>query len=203
MLEQQATFLLDTEIKSASVLPDGTLFLRGFASAFERDRDKDIILPRAFEDAKAAYLKNPILLLNHDIHKPIGRITDIQITQKGVLVEAIVPPAHEPWAVEAYNKIKEGIYRAFSIGGIFKRMKDIVTGMDWAETSVVGVPANASSLFEVVQKSFKLQESGSQTGIFTGDRASRPWSERAPATISQATLDQIKAAITDLQSYTG
>lgn len=159
----ERAFLLDTEIKSASLDTDGTLHLVGYASTYEQDRDREAVTPQALQNAVAGYLRNPILLYDHDPRRPIGRITKAVVDHIGLHIEAEVPPppaGTEAWHIKAYHDIRQGIVKTFSIGGLFKRLKNMITGMDLCEISAVPIPANPSSLFAVVQKSFQLPPTG-------------------------------------------
>jgi phage head maturation protease len=71
---------------------DGTLRLRGYASTFYEDRDHDVVTPDALRGAVGKFLDNPILLLQHDAGKVIGRVTSAVVDHVGLLVEAEVPP---------------------------------------------------------------------------------------------------------------
>ena len=159
----ERAFLLDTEIKSASLDDNGTLHLVGYASTYEQDRDREAVAPTALQNGVKGYLRNPILLYNHDPSRPIGRITKAVVDHIGLHIEAEVPPpptGTESWHIKAYSDIKHGIVKTFSIGGLFKRLKNIITEMDLCEISAVPIPANPSSLFSVVQKSYQLPSAG-------------------------------------------
>jgi HK97 family phage prohead protease len=149
-------FHLDLRFKEVVPQQDGSLVLRGYASTYETDRDREAVTPEALKKAVAQYLANPILLLQHDPDKPIGKITSATVDDKGLFVEALVSPPVAEWAREAYQKIKDGVFRAFSIGGLFQKLKNAIIGMDLMEISVVSVPANPTALFEVAEKSAKL-----------------------------------------------
>jgi HK97 family phage prohead protease len=156
-------FHLDATFKAATIGDDGTLVLRGYASTYELDRDREAVTPQAFTDAVGKYMRNPVLLADHNMGRPIGTIVSAVVDANGLMVEAHVPPpptGTEPWHVKMYNDIKQGIIRAFSIGGIFKRDGRKIVGMDLCEISAVPIPANPSSLFAVVQKSFQLPAAG-------------------------------------------
>jgi HK97 family phage prohead protease len=152
-------FHLDATFKAATIGDDGTLVLRGYASTYELDRDREAVTPQAFTDAVGKYMRNPVLLADHNMGRPIGTIVSAVVDANGLMVEAHVPPpptGTEPWHIKMYSDIKQGIVRAFSIGGIFRRDGRKIVGMDLCEISAVPIPANPSSLFAVVQKSFEL-----------------------------------------------
>lgn len=155
----EARFTLDIDIKSVDPLTDGSLLLRGYASVFTQDRDRETVQPAAIKSALEAYMTNPILLWQHNAERPIGFIRQAFVDAKGLLVDAVVPapaPGSEPWHVKAFHDLKAGLVRCFSIGGLFKKQASNIVGMDLMEISCVSVPANPSAIFEVVQKAFDL-----------------------------------------------
>ena len=156
-----AKFVLDFDIKAVEPQADGSLLLRGYASTWDVDRDREAVQPSAVKAALAGYLSNPVLLWQHNAARIIGRITKAAVDAVGLLVEAVMPPppsGSEAWHVKAFHDVKHGLYRAFSIGGFFKKdAGDNIIGMDLMEVSVVSVPANPTALFEVVQKAFDLE----------------------------------------------
>jgi HK97 family phage prohead protease len=145
-------------IPAVASRPDGTLILRGYGSTFFEDRDHDVVTPDALRGAVGKFLENPVLLLQHNPEKVIGRVTSAVVDQVGLLVEAEVPPpppGSEPWHVKAYSDIRNGLLRAFSIGGWFRRAKNLITSMDLLELSVVSIPSNAAALFQLTTKAYR------------------------------------------------
>lgn len=141
----------------------GVLILRGYASTWVQDRDGEYVDSNAFNDSLPAYLKkNPIILWQHDQDQPIGTMTAAEVDENGLLVEVEIPKPgdKEPdWAHLAYNKIKSGIVRTFSIGGFFEREfvmgRAVITRVELMETSVVSIPSNPDSIFEAAAKALK------------------------------------------------
>jgi hypothetical protein len=156
-MNERRAFYLDMDVKALSVDGDGTLNLRGYAACFSTDRDREVIQRSAAEAAIERYMANPVLILNHDITKPIGKVLKASVDDFGILVDAVVPRPVQDWAVEAYEKIRDGIYKAFSVGGLFGYQGKSVVHMDWAETSVCAVPAHPNALFALVTKSFDVR----------------------------------------------
>jgi len=168
---QRKRFVVDVPF-DAKATASGDLALTGYASTFVQDRDEERVLPGAFDEDLPAYLaKNPILLWQHNQDWPIGNVTTGEVDDKGLRVHAVVPkpiPGEEPWKVSAYQSIKRGIVRTFSIGGYMHRemrVKDspldtgmmdaevVITKVELFEVSVVWIPANPESLFDAAVKS--------------------------------------------------
>lgn len=140
--------------KSTSDAEDAPLVIRGFANTVDKDRAGDVIPKSAWEGEKAMpnYLKNPIILAFHDHDRPIGKTVDYSITDRGLEIEAEISKA----AGAVYDLIKDGVLRTFSVGfrcldadydsetGIF-----LIKELELFEVSVVSVPCNQDSVFEV------------------------------------------------------
>jgi len=145
-----------------SATPTGDLELKGYASTWVEDRDSEVVARDAFSGTLDPYLKgNPILLWQHDQSKPIGSVRDARVDDNGLSVKAYIPKpdSSEPdWAHLAYHKVKKGVVRTFSIGGVFhkqvQRGKRLIKSVDLMEISVVSVPSNPRSIFECAVKSF-------------------------------------------------
>lgn len=153
-------FYADTPFTKAAETPRGDLKLVGYASTWTQDRDNEVVEPKAFDKSLDRYLSdNPILLWQHDMERPIGTVEQASLDRYGLSVRANVPKPtdREPdWAHLAYNKIKSGIVKTFSIGGGFEKRakggKKLITGIDLYEISVVSVPANPDTIFAAAVK---------------------------------------------------
>ncbi len=144
----------DTEIKAASADSD-KVKISGYASTNDKDRAGDVILPTAWKNGLNNYLKNPILLFNHNYNKPIGKATNISFDEKGLLIEG------EIIEVESANLIKNEVLKAFSVGFMVKDADYdsktdvfVIKEAELYEISVVSVPCNQDAVFSV-SKSFK------------------------------------------------
>lgn len=138
-----------------------------YASTKDKDRGHDIVDPQAFKNALDLYMTNPIVLLQHNMEKPIGVVTEATIDENGLYIKARITQDVD-WVISA---IKNGVLRAFSIG--YKILdsefleEETSDGRDYAniikdlslfEISVVSVPMNAYSLMKSMQDCFELKE---------------------------------------------
>lgn len=134
----------------------------GYASVFNvRDSYYDIILPGAFHDTLCRSIK---LLWQHEITKPIGKITKILEDTKGLFIEAKLDLSTQ-YGWEAYSLLKSKSIDGLSIGFIVKdyfyddegiRM---IKSLDLYEISVVTMPANEESkVIEVKDSKSQLDE---------------------------------------------
>jgi HK97 family phage prohead protease len=163
IIEKKARPLVDFAFTKTATTKTGTLELKGYASTFTVvDRDNEIVASDAFKNLDQYLRDNPILLWQHDQHKPIGQVKDASLDRSGLQVVAYMPqpePEEEPWAHTAYHKVEKGIVRTFSVGGKFRKLVERgkavkkIVGCELYEISVVSVPANPESLFEAAVKS--------------------------------------------------
>lgn len=144
-----------------------SIYISGYASTTDVDRQGDVIPASVWEKGLENYLKNPIILAYHDHDDPCGRMVEHRIDEKGLWIKARISAA-----AEVFNLVKDGVLTAFSVGF---RIKDaeynpaaevfIVKELELLEISVVAVPANQNTLFSLAKsfdndtdyKSFKLQ----------------------------------------------
>jgi HK97 family phage prohead protease/HK97 family phage major capsid protein len=141
-----------TNFKSLTV-GEEELTITGLANAQTVDRVGDIIVEDAYKKGGLDnYLKNPIILFNHDYSKPIGKATDISVGPSGLTITAKISKA----AGDVYHLIKDEIIKAFSVGFMIKdadydAQTDIlkITDIELYEVSAVAVPANADSIFNI------------------------------------------------------
>lgn len=124
------------------------------ASTEVKDRSGDKVLASSFIKGLENFQKNPVLLFSHDLTKAIGKVIEARIFPgEGLEVVAEISKS----ADESIRKlIEDRTYKAFSIG--FKRLKDsmeddilVVEELELLEISVVSVPANQDTIFEVIE----------------------------------------------------
>jgi HK97 family phage prohead protease/HK97 family phage major capsid protein len=136
-----------------------SIFIEGYASTVDVDRGGDVVSASAWAKGMDNYLKNPIILAQHDYDDPIGRMIEHRIDAKGLWVKARISAA-----AEVFNLIKDEVLTAFSIGF---RILDaeynaaaevfLITDLELVEISVVSVPMNQNALFNL-SKAFDSAE---------------------------------------------
>jgi HK97 family phage prohead protease/HK97 family phage major capsid protein len=147
---------------------DESVVIEGYASTNDKDRHGDVVPSSVWEKGIQDYLKNPIILAYHNHTMPVGKMVEHKVDDKGLWIKANISDA----AGDVYKLVKKGILSAFSIGF---RIKDaeyntaaevfIVKELELHEISVVSVPANQNTLFNLSKafesaeefKSFKMQ----------------------------------------------
>lgn len=123
------------------------LILRGYAADWRLDRAGDTIAPSALDTAVKTYLAtNPVLLYQHKKNlPPIGKVLKAEVHRaKGLWIEALLPrPAGEGFAAEVWDSAKNGLLKAFSIGGKFLRtVGSRIVSVDLQEVSLASVALN-------------------------------------------------------------
>lgn len=170
--------LMDT--KSIEKKADGSLKIKGYASTKDLDRYNDVVEPKAFDGTVDVFMKAPVMLLQHDADKPIGRFEELTVDSKWLEVVGNVLYNEN----DCMKKIEDGVLGAFSIGYIPKKWEihnedgklvatergyepgcsweDVWYGnttrtikeLDLIEISVVSTPANPHAVFSL-EKSIK------------------------------------------------
>lgn len=161
-------FYFQIQVKDVTTEENSTsVFIEGFASTPDVDRYQDIVEPTAFKDALEMYMKNPVMLYQHDADRPIGNVVSATITEKGLQIRAEIKDA------DTIVMVKDGRMRAMSIGYIplestlqhedgtpFNAEKDsvwdsslirVIKSLDLVEISIVSTPANGNALFTVAK----------------------------------------------------
>lgn len=134
-----------------------SLKIAGYANTVTEDRAGDVIPSTAWLLPKAMtnYLKNPIVLFQHDHDEPIGRMLDYSVDAKGLYVEIEIFNVDQ----RVFTLVKEGVLKAFSVGFRISDYnydvdEDIftITELELFEISIVSIPCNQDSTFDL-QKS--------------------------------------------------
>ena len=153
----------DIAVKATGSAENGGLVIAGYANTSEKDRMGDIVKPEAWVKGLDNFRRNPILLLQHDHGKPIGKVTSVSVDPKGLFIEAALSDAAET-QYSVNTLIKDGVLKSFSVGFMIKdahydKTEDIlyIDELELLEVSVVSIPANQSSLFSV-KKAFENEE---------------------------------------------
>lgn len=132
----------------------GECIIEGYANTSTKDRVGDVVLPSAFEKSLPTYLKNPIILANHDWNDPCGKALEARITDKGLYIKARISDTR----ADIKTLINEGCLSTFSIGynevdADFDDQTNTkyVKELELLEISVVTVPANTEASFTLAQ----------------------------------------------------
>lgn len=176
-IQQRRQHAKPVEYKALSVSPDGLLVekrtISGYAAIFGNiDESRDMIIKGAFAKSIAergpdsATNRKVILLWQHDMENPLGRITVLREDEKGLYFEAEVDRI--PEGDRALEQLQSGTLNQFSIG-----YKYVWDKMEYDETLDAFI-CKEINLFEVSIVSLGCNE---MTG-FAGLKAEQQESER-------------------------
>lgn len=151
-VQEVKTKRLDFNLESGVVTKDasGDCMIEGYANTSSKDRVGDVVKPTAFTKSLETYMKNPVLLVNHDWNDPCGVVTAAEVTDKGLMIKAKISNTRE----DIKTLIREGCLRTFSIG--YNEVDSeydestktkYVKELELLEISVVTVPANTEAMF--------------------------------------------------------
>ena len=128
-----------------------SIFIEGYASTNDMDRSNDVIPSSVWEEGIQNYLKNPIILAQHDHDDPVGRMVEHKIDSKGLWIKGRISAA-----AEIFSLVKDEVVTAFSVG--FRIMDAeynaaaevfVVKKLELVEISIVSVPCNQNTLFSL------------------------------------------------------
>jgi HK97 family phage prohead protease len=144
------------------------VFIEGFANKATVDRGNDIIASDAWELDN--YMANPIILFNHGLDTlggtPVGKATEVRPTDEGLYIKVRLSNSQAPGIKMVRDLVEERILRAFSVGFEPKESENIevdgksvkkITKGELFEVSIVGVPMNQDSLFELTEKALQTK----------------------------------------------
>lgn len=152
----------------ASNTRDG-LVIEGFANRHVIDRGADIIKTDAWDLGN--FKKNPIILFNHGLDPvvggtPIGKALSAEPTEDGLYIKVRISKSKSPLITMIRDLIEEGMLQTFSVGFEAKerdveemdgKSVNVIKKAELFEVSVVGVPMNQDSTFEVTGKMLKYK----------------------------------------------
>ena len=119
----------------------------GFATTPDLDSDNEIISLEAVKKALPAYMQFPTLREMHQA-KAAGTVKQADMIEgqakNGLYIGAKVV------ADDSWKMVKEGVYKAFSIGGnVLKKIGNIIEEIELIEISLVDVPANKAAKIDL------------------------------------------------------
>lgn len=133
-------------IEKVEPLDDGTVRVHGIASAESVDDQGEVVKAEAIRNALPNYMKFPALREMHQL-AAAGTTLEAEVGDDGItrIVAHVVDPV-------AVSKVKNQVYRGFSIGGRVTQRSSgspkTITGLTLNEISLVDRPANPDAVFD-------------------------------------------------------
>ena len=128
--------------------------IEGYANYFAKDAYNERMDPMSVKLDR--YKKNPILLFNHDMNYPVGRVLEVTPKEDGLYVKAAVSGVDHDKVSYIRELVKDGTLCTFSVRFADETVEtDPETGgkliKDWElqELSVVSIPAQPDSTFSL------------------------------------------------------
>jgi phage head maturation protease len=122
----------------------------GYASTEARDAEGEIVRREALAAALPDYMRFANI---REMHRPsaVGVAEAAAVDERGLHLRARIIDD------DAWRKVKEGVYKGFSIGGRVTGRdpgdRRIITGLDLTEISLVDRPANPEAVFSIWKSS--------------------------------------------------
>jgi len=141
------------------------LFIEGYANRASIkgkkviDRGKESIPSEEWKIEE--WLKNPIIFFNHDRSFPIGKGVAAKVDENGLWIKVKISNSKTQEIQRIRDLIEEEILRTFSVGIDVETEEEgedgvmILKGVNLLETSVVSIPMNQESFFQVSKKMFQ------------------------------------------------
>lgn len=121
---------------------DWKVIIEGYASTPDIDRYNSIITTEAIAGGMENYLKNPVILLGHDMDKPIGKMVSYNVENGGLRIKAEVSQDTDG----IIKQIKDWVVKGFSIW---------FYALAWSYETKQGVPLSALSETEIDELSYE------------------------------------------------
>ena len=207
--EQHKDFNLQLGFKAVQESTEDILIIEGYANYMGTPKGDDysnVYIDRAGEVVVPAgmdlkwFKKNPVILLNHERDKVIGKAVSVSKKDDGIYIKAeIHKGACED---ETFYAIQNGLLRTFSIGfrcsaGEYKEINNrsvyFILKSELRECSVVTIPCNSESMFEI--KSLEDEE-----GFYADVNTDSPTTVSDAINKTEAGEDIMKLALADLLS---
>ena len=83
---------------------NGEFHVVGYAATTDFDLQGDIITEEALQNASLDLLKNSTVLLNHDLARPIGKVTKVDFDRHGLLIDALISQT-EPDIIQIFQTV--------------------------------------------------------------------------------------------------
>lgn len=159
-VKNSKVFSIDAAFSTKSAEDGSTsIFIEGHASTNDVDRVGDVVPTAVWEKGIVNYLNNPVILAFHHHSRPVGRMVDHSIDEKGLWIKARISDSDE----EIYKKVKDEVITGFSVSfrtidAEYNSAADVfvIKELELIEISVVSVPMNKNTLFSLA-KSFDTE----------------------------------------------
>jgi len=172
--------------KLGDSVPEGMVRISGFANRFMVDAYKERMDPLSVKLER--YKQNPILLFNHDMNYPVGRVVAVEPREDGLWVEAVVSSSDNEKVSFVRDLVADGTLCTFSVRFADETVVEdpevqggkLIKDWELQEVSIVSIPAQPDSTFSLANvKSLKdlreiaLKAKGAMVAKIANDHISK------------------------------
>lgn len=119
MINENGAFTqMDINVTSTESDSKDSVNFKGIASNSDKNRNGYIIEAAAWNAALAEYMNNPVILLQHDMDKPIGKATGARVVNNQLEVEGVLYKSQ--MNSESWEALQNGVLKGLSTGHITK-----------------------------------------------------------------------------------
>lgn len=133
---------------------ENDVIIEGYANYFAKDAYNERMEPTSVKLDR--YKKNPILLFNHDMNYPIGRVVEVTPKEDGLYVKAAVSGVDHDKVSYVRELVKDGTLCTFSVRFADETVEDdpqtggkLIKDWELQELSIVSIPAQPDSTFSL------------------------------------------------------
>jgi HK97 family phage prohead protease len=145
----------EARFKALSTKAAEGVMIEGYANRFKTDAYNERMDPMSVKLER--FKQNPILLFNHDMNYPVGRVVAVESREDGLFVKALVSSADVEKIAYVRELVADGTLCTFSVRFAGEQVVEDpeVTGgkliKDWElqEVSIVSIPAQPDSTFSL------------------------------------------------------
>lgn len=130
----------------------------GYVSTSAPDLANEIVLPSAFKKHIHAYRKNPVYCYNHDQRIPIGKVLNVDITDKGLYLDDVtlsdIPIVRDViWPLIQDGVLKQQSIGFYSLDGEWdnKTKNYVHTEVYMLESSIVTIACNPQAEIDAIK----------------------------------------------------
>ena len=154
--------------------PTKPLTVAGIANFAEADRWDEVMPPACWKKWLPRYLKNPVILREHDRSRPIGRAVNVEVKADGLYYEAVIGEPDKADLtqdqIDARSLLAQEILKTNSVGFVphvieYDEDQDVLRyiEVELLEISIVTIPMQQDSVITSVKSWRDVMSQGANT----------------------------------------
>jgi len=134
---------------------EDAVIIEGYANKFKTDAYNERMDPLSVKLER--FKQNPILLFNHDMNYPVGRVVAVEPREDGLFVKAAVSPSNHEKIAYVRELVADGTLCTFSVRFAGEQVVEdpqvaggkLIKDWELQEVSIVSIPAQPDSTFSL------------------------------------------------------